>query len=458
MKMNMLLKMRPIALTILVIWSCIPLKGYAAKYSLSEAIDTAHMNDPWLKGSRYRQKKLESLSASAGTLPDPTVSLSFANLPTDSFDFGQEGMTQFKVGVSQMFPRGKTLSLRQEKLEKLSQIHPFVREDRKAQVEVTVAHLWLEVYRNQQTIGLIERDKSLFEHLVDVAQSSYTTATGRTRQQDLVRAQLELTRIEDRLTKLRQNRESQLASLAEWLNESSHTLQIEMPKVLNHEGLGQSVLAQINSSLDAQYLIQVLKQHPKIQSIDKKVGAEASQVKLAKQSYKPQWGINASYGYRDSDPMGNDRADLFSVGVRFDVPLFTNQRQDKQVQAAAAEYEAIKTERALMLRQLRSRFETAEAQYRRLSDRHTLFNSRLLKEMSEQAEASLSAYTNDDGDFAEVVRSRIAELNARIEALNIDVDIHKTIAQLEYFLVARPKVPENEKDLTLSTRAAQGSH
>ena len=53
--------------------------------------------------------------------------------------------------------------------------------------------------------------------------------------------------------------------------------------------------------------------------------------------------------------------------------------------------------------------------------------------MREQAEASLTAYTNDDGDFAEVVRSRIAELNAQIDALNIAVDRQKTISQLNYF-------------------------
>jgi hypothetical protein len=53
--------------------------------------------------------------------------------------------------------------------------------------------------------------------------------------------------------------------------------------------------------------------------------------------------------------------------------------------------------------------------------------------MNDQAEASLNAYTNDDGDFAEVVRARIAELNANIDYLNINVDRLKTIAALNYF-------------------------
>ena len=43
-----------------------------------------------------------------------------------------------------------------------------------------------------KSITLIEKDRPLFEQLADVAQASYSSAIGRTRQQDIVRAQLEL--------------------------------------------------------------------------------------------------------------------------------------------------------------------------------------------------------------------------------------------------------------------------
>nr|WP_230515137.1 TolC family protein [Teredinibacter turnerae] len=394
---------------------------------------TAQRQDPWVQGSLKRQESLDALSVEAGSLPDPSVSLGVANLPIDTFDFSQEGMTQFKVGVSQMFPRGKTLSLKREKLQKLSEMQPHARADRNAQVAVTVAQLWLDTYRSEQTIHLIEQDRGLFEHLVDVAQSSYTTASGRTRQQDLVRAQLELTRLDDRLTRLYQQRDMSLAKLGEWLGDPV----ISLSENENSESLielkAPSLIKERDRSTKLRQLSDVLSLHPKIKRIDQKINAFDSGVKLAKQSYKPQWGVNASYGYRDQTPLGDDRSDFFSVGVSFDVPLFTGKRQDKKVQSANAELEAVKTERALVLRQLKASYDSAEAMYLRLVERKFLFDSRLLKEMAEQAEASLSAYTNDDGDFAEVVRARIAELNARIEALHVDIDMQKNIAQLNYF-------------------------
>jgi hypothetical protein len=82
-----------------------------------------------------------------------------------------------------------------------------------------------------------------------------------------------------------------------------------------------------------------------------------------------------------------------------------------------------------MLAQLQSIFAARE----RLLERQTLYRTNILQQSSEQAEASLTAYTNDDGDFAEVVRARIADLNARIDALEIEVELLKTNIQLNYF-------------------------
>jgi hypothetical protein len=54
--------------------------------------------------------------------------------------------------------------------------------------------------------------------------------------------------------------------------------------------------------------------------------------------------------------------------------------------------------------------------------------------MHEQVEASLSAYTNDDGGFADVMRAYIAELNSKIEALEIDIKQRKALATMNYLM------------------------
>jgi hypothetical protein len=74
--------------------------------------------------------------------------------------------------------------------------------------------------------------------------------------------------------------------------------------------------------------------------------------------------------------------------------------------------------------------------WQRLNQRKALYEARLLREIHDQAEAALTAYTNDVGDFAEVVRARIAELNANIDYLNITIDRLQTVAELNYFLAS----------------------
>lgn len=410
--------------------------------TLDQAIGLAQANDPWLSGSYLREESLQARSLAAGSLPDPTVSVGLANLPTDTFDFDQEAMTQFKVGVSQVFPRGDTRALRQEQLLVMGQEHPHQRADRMAKVALQVTLLWLETHRASATIALIESDRDLFEQLLEVAEASYTSALGRTRQQDLIRAQLELTRLDERLSRLREQVDTGRSQLGQWLAPSElgasftvptgagRTAGNELPRlVLKSPGLFSA-----GASYSREQLGTYLSKHPTVLAQDQRIAATAVSIDIAEQGYRPQWRLDASYGYRDDDPVMGDRADFFSVGVAFDLPLFTDRRQDQGVRSATAATEAGRTERALLLRRLYASFESERARLLRLEERGALYRERLLKEMSEQAEASLAAYTNDDGDFAEVVRARIAELNANVEALDIEVQRLQAISQLNYLL------------------------
>jgi len=413
--------------------------------SFTQAIKLAQKNDPWLVGSRHKQQALESLSYAANSQPDPKVSIAFANLPTDGFDFAQEGMTQFKVGVSQMFARGDSLAIKNQQFELQSQQQPLQRKDRQNKVAVTVGSLWLDLYRVQESIILIEQNRNLFEQLSELAEASYSSGLGKTRQHDIVRAQLELTRLEDKLNQLKLEQNSYQGMFGQWLSDyklndasaekinskfnlASVFVNSELPQLQVYK---KSAIYDDNH-LKVEQLALMFAAHPSVLAIDKKISATRKGIDLAEQKYQPQWGVNASYGYRADDLMGNSRADLFSVGVVLDVPLFTNNRQDNEVRSAISQTEVIKTEKLLLIRQLMSAFSSAKGRLLRVSDRQTLYQNKLLPQIHDQAQASLTAYTNNDGDFAEVVRSRIAELNAQIDFLAINVQKQKIILEVNY--------------------------
>lgn len=413
------------------------------------AIKAAKLKDPWLVGNKHTQNSIEARSIAAGSLPDPNISLGMTNLAADSFNFGQEAMTNARIGVSQKFPAGDSLAIRRKQLELKSSQFPYQREDRRAKITVTVGELWLNAYDAQENIKIIEKNIPLFEQLVDIAESSYSSALGKNRQQDVIRAQLELTRLDDRLASLHQKKEMFQERLSEWLNGYFLDKYMENQKSERQEDTSAFQLARklpdiklLNPELYLSpaptrqaVLFEKISGHPVLRAIEQKIRTSKAGILLAKQQYKPKWGVNAGYGFRSRDRQGIDRSDLFSVGVTFSVPLFTARRQDKQVLSAMSETSAVKTEKWQILRKFMASFETTKARLLRLNERREIFQSRLLPQMSEQAEASLTAYTNDDGDFAEVMRARIAEMNAEIKALDIDVERQKAILQLNYLFM-----------------------
>lgn len=413
-----------------------------APLTLDQAVDIAVNNDPWLTGSKYREQAITSISIAASSLPDPIVNIGLANLPTDGFAFDQEPMTQLKAGISQMFPRGDSLDIRSKQLQQHAAEHPLMRADRVARTRVTVSDIWLEIYRAKRSIDLIQQDRALFEQLSDIAKANYASAYGRVRQQDIVRAKLELTRLQDRLTKLRALEERATGKLLEWLIDSKQSSKqfgfdafttLDLPESLPKLPSISDNIQRLVKERNQQVLALELAEHPYILSINQRIQASETGVELAKEKYKPQWGINASYAFRDDTPQGASRADFLSVGVSFDLPIFTANRQDEEVAAAVSQSEAIRTDKLLALREMISGIQSLFAERERLIERKSLYDDELLLQMQEQADASLNAYTNDDGDFAEVVRARIADLNARIDALDINVDLVKTTIRFNYY-------------------------
>ncbi len=412
--------------------------------SFEQAIHLAQQNDPWLTGNKQKQKALLAQSVAAAALPDPKVSIGLANLPTDTFEFNQEGMTQLKVGVAQMFPRGDTLAIKQQQLQQFSEQFPFQRQDRRSKIAVTVGSIWLDSYLAQQSIALIKQNYFLFQQLTDIAQANYSSALGKARQQDIVRAQLVLTRLDDRVLKLQQQQQMYQQKLTQWLSDyltdtssnssegilplAKFSLSAELPDL----SLQQQSLVNSSKVASAQELVKYFYQHPAVKAVDHKIIATKTGINLAKQKYQPEWGVNASYAYRDGAPAGSDRADLLSVGVTFDLPLFTENKQDQEVAAAVATTESVKTERILLLREFMASFASNKAKLQQLNERDKTYQTLLLPQTHMQAEASLTAYTNDDGDFAEVVRAKIDELNTKIEALTINIEQLKTKLLLNY--------------------------
>lgn len=409
--------------------------------SLQNAINMAQERDESLLKSRQTEQRFEALSQGAKALPDPSISFGVLNLPGDSFNINQEPITQLKVGGSQQLPRGNTLELNAKKYKAIASEQPYLREDRLRVVALQTTHIWLDAYLATASYRLVEETRPLFSKLGDIVSASYAASAGNAKQQDIIRAELELMRLQDRLVQLKTRERTALADLLKYLipaeayyTDTPDITHLMLPNKLPEIDKSDLEFVQSLKQSSIESIYPRISHHPLLATMDKRISSASLDIELAQQGYKPQYSLNASYAYRPDGAAGMDRADLFSVGLSVSVPLFSSGKVDADVQNSRLRTESIRTEKRLLAKELIAKLYQASESYYGAYERAEIYKKQILPQMAQQADAAINAYTNDTGDFAEVVRAKIAELDAKITLLNIEVNKRRALAKMHYFL------------------------
>ncbi len=380
-------------------------------------------NEPGIESRQHNIQALYEQAIAEGQLMDPKVQVGINNLPIDNFKFNQEAMTQFKIGVSQQFPAGDTLKVKQQKVQKQADLVKTQVAERKLNIIKMVRLDYLELYYWQQAKKTVIENKKLFAQLVNIVQSLFSV--GKTEQQDLIRAQFELSKLDDRLAKIEQKIRTVRYKLARWIgDENSRKLDLtHLPKI-----------PVPRLEFDSKTLQQQLARHPKVQQIDKKLEINRKQIAVINQTYKPGWGLNVSYGYRDNQPNGTRRSDFLSVNATFDLPVFTNNRQDKKISAEEKRYLSLKNSRHDLLNEMVADVQQEMTNADQLKQRHAIYRKLLLPQIQQEVEASLLSYQSREGDFSDLMQAYINSLNVKLAEVRISVDHLKTFTNILYYL------------------------
>jgi len=384
--------------------------------TLAAAEDLALEAEPGQLALEARAAALDERAVVAGELPDPMLRVGLNNFPLESGGFSTEGMTQLMVGYRQAFPAGKTRSLSYEKFGLLSDQMSENARARARSVRTATQKAWLELYFLDRAETLIRDSRPFFADLAEITRSLY--AVGRKTQQDVLRAELELSRLDDRLIDIERQRGRAQSALAEWIGEDARR-----PVATNFPNWNSlPLLADLH---------QGLRTHPALTAASAEVDANDASVKIADERSKPSWALDIGYGYREGSlPNGDPRSDLVTVGVTVGLPFFRKKSVDSTLTAALHDRSAATSSMLRLERELGRQLETENAQWRELTRRLDLYDTQILNQAEGQAEAALLAYQSDAGDFADVMRSYIGYLNTQIEHIRLSVDRAQSYATL----------------------------
>jgi outer membrane protein TolC len=408
----------PIILASLLAFAGVPVNAADQRIPLTIAAaeDLALRNEPGEASLRSRAHALRERSVAAGQLPDPVMRIALANYPLERGGFSTEGMTQAQIGVRQAFPRRAVRSADTERLQFLAEDLTAGAEARSRDVLVATRMAWLESFYWQRAIELLDESRPLFEDLVTITRSLYSV--GRKSQFDVLQAELELRRLDDRLIAAQRKMSAAQAALSQWLGDDAYRpVATTLP--------GWNAVPEISD------LQRRLLEHPLLHAADARLSAQQSAVDLADEKKKPGWALDLGYAYREGFlPSGEPRSDFISVAVTVDLPFFSGNRQDRELAAALANRTAAEESRRTLLAELNSELLVQHAAWSDLTRRMELYETQILNMSSASADAALLAYRSDAGDFADVLRGTVNDLNTRLEYIRLEVERAKIYAAL----------------------------
>jgi outer membrane protein, heavy metal efflux system len=282
-----------------------------AKSGLEDYLAYAAINNPGLEAAFYRWRAALERGPQARSLPDPMIRYSHFIRSVETRVGAQRG----KLGVSQTVPWPGKLVLAGQVADQAALAARKRYEHVKLAVFFKVKNAYYEYWYLGRSIEITAANVQLVENLEGVARTRYKAAAAG--HPDVIRAQMELGKLEDRLKSLKELRGPILARLNAVLNRPSSAA-LPMP--------AQKPSAARLSEADQQAIAGLRKNNPELAALSFEVQRARKSVSLARQSYLPNFTFGLDYVFTDKPdgPMpGDDRGkDPLAISVGISLPLW----------------------------------------------------------------------------------------------------------------------------------------
>ncbi|MFH1854514.1 MAG: TolC family protein [Candidatus Omnitrophota bacterium] len=395
------------------------LAGYAypeEAVTLDALIEEALNNNPKIQASYNNWKASEFKITEVSTLPDPMASFSGLGDPVET----KLGPIDNKYSVSQMFPFPGKLGLKARSQGKSAEMLKEKYEAEKREVIKNVKFLYYDVFWVDRAIQVTEEEKLIMETLEKAAQRKYESNL--VSQQDVIKAQVELSKLIERLFQLKENRNNIQAMLNSILNRPQGTL-----------------LGRTGSVEPADFKYELSQLRDMARESRQELLAAGLEIKkaeyekfLARLDYFPDFTLGVDYTEigSGSTTQIDDGKDAWMAMVSINLPIWFNklnaQLKEKKamLEAAKKDYEGEKNSVGYEVDDLYFKINT----YKEIV---SLYKTALVPQTEQAFEAARTGYETGKVDFLNWLDSERMLLQTRLAYYKAIVDYQKSIAYLE---------------------------
>jgi cobalt-zinc-cadmium efflux system outer membrane protein len=381
---------------------------------LSVLIEEAKKNDTAIHAAESAAKAATFAAPQMSTLPDPQFTLQQFSVgsPRPFAGYTNSDFAYIGLGVSQQFPypgKRKLRGLVADRDADAVKAHvEVVSQDEIENLKTTYFHL---AYL-QQTLGILQQNAALLQQIELQAEAHYSTGQGN--QRDVLKAQLERTKILREISMHHQLVGEDQALLKRILRRSQDSSDI-VPEPLSATFLRYSA---------SELLDKVRGQNPNVQEDAAMIYRNQTAVELAQMEFRPDFEV--SYMYENTDRKFRDYY-MLSLSVNF--PRRKPRRAalaQAQVNVERAQQEQ-DSELQTVLAEVQKQYVTIKASEEQL----LIYRDGLIPQAQATIQAGLTAYESSRTDFESLFSSYMDVLNLDLEYQQTLLDHETALAHIE---------------------------
>lgn len=373
---------------------------------LAKLVEEAERNNPRILAARRDWQAATQVPSQVSTLPDPqfTVQQFAVGSPRPFAGFTNSNFAYIGLGISQDLPYPGKLRLRGEIAKRGAVVtrdqFDLIRREVIEQLKAT----YFQLSYIQQTLGLLRRDQKLLANIEKIAEARYRVGQGT--QQDVLKAQLEETKLLPEIALHHQEMGTLEARLKQLLNRPA-----DSPR-LTVETLTQTPLPYTADQLMAH----IRSGNPDIDAEQQMVRQQGLQVELAHKDFYPDF--NVQYMWQHTAEQFRDYY-MLTFGVQ--VPIHWRRKQRPHL---AQEVEELNSARRSYEAEVQQSYFDVRDQYLAAeTGAHvlTIYRQGLIPQAAATFNAGLAAYQNGQEDFQTL-------FDSFRDVLNLDMEYWRTLA------------------------------
>jgi outer membrane protein, heavy metal efflux system len=384
---------------------------------LADILREAEQNNPQIQAARQGWKAAQQIPTQVSTLPDPQFQLQQVNVgsPRPFAGYTNSDFAYVGLGVSQDLPYPGKLRLKGEIAKRDADVSQQQFESVRRSVLAELKATYFQLAYLLKTLGILESDRQLLDQTEKGADAHYRSGMGT--QQDLLRAQLEQTKLLREITMHHLEVAKVQAQLKELLNRSQSAPDIEPAE------LSQTALPYTYDEL----LAATKAQNPQIAGAEKMIERQKLQVDLARKDFYPDFNVQSMW--QRTDPAQFRAYYMFSVGVR--VPIYRGRKQRPELAQAEAELSRSHSELEVQSQEAASELKVQYETAQKTAELLKIYKEGLLPQARAGFQAGIAAYQNNRQDFQSLLSSFLDVLHLDQEYWQNTAERETALARLE---------------------------